>query len=68
MHRIKHKIIDAVTLERVVIGVGAIVAYSYVMSKFDYRMVKPIDVTDTHVWFKRFLDGECGVRYAADNT
>lgn len=66
MHKLKIKIANAITLERVVVGVGAIVAYSYVMSKLDYRMVKPIEITDTHVWFKRFLDGECGVRFADD--
>lgn len=60
--KIKEKIREKVTRERVITAIGAVVAYTYVMGKLDYRMVKPAYVTDTHVVFNRAFHGVTAVR------
>lgn len=58
----RKKIRAQVTVERVIVAVGAVVTYTYVMNKLDYRMVKPAYATETHVVFNRPFAGTTAVR------
>lgn len=62
--KIKNTIRRQVTVERVAIAVGAVVTYTYVMGRLDYRMVRPSHATETHVIFDRPLGGTTAVRIA----
>lgn len=46
----------------VAIAVGSVVAYTYVMNKFDYRMVKPAFQVEDRVVFSRPFGGMTAVK------
>lgn len=62
IQKIKKKIRQQVTVERIIMPISAVFAYTYVMNKRGYQMVKPLYRTEDGLFFREAFRGTSLIR------